>query len=219
MRENEKTKRLPFELDIPGVPGYTIDPDMQVRSYLSGVPYLLKQKVDHSGCYSYNVWVYDSDGVRRRKTLSPLRLWLCAKAGVNPLEHTVDSFGIDLHGDVSVRYKHGGSSVTSVRVTASAADIQKDLLERSSKENDAQLRALASGDWSEVLLIMNSYRDTCISIVQARCRIRQHRAEAMFQEAVSRIQKQMAVYHRPVYSIFNRIIKEMRMMYRRGEVL
>lgn len=212
----EQPKRLPFELDIPGIPGYTIDPDMQVRSYLSGIPFQLKVKTDHTGCFSVNVWVVNDLGIRKRKTFSLLRLWLCAKAGVSPLDHTVDSFTTELGGEVTVRQRKQHNVVTSTRVTQ-PEDVQKRLLVQSKTITDAQLRAIESGDWSEVLTLMEDYREVVVAIASARYRVSNARSEALYREAAHRLYKLMSQYKRPIYTVQNSLLKQIRQMILRGE--
>lgn len=187
-----------YEMPIPGLEAYTIDAEMVVRSYKSpGSPRVLCCKLNKHGGYEYNLWCADENGLRQKKSFSPLRLYLCACSGLDPRETTIDSFEFDEHGvpvaakmkvTDNVKRKPGKVITTNVyRKGMTDKEKQLALAARCEYEIKVLQKAIETDDYKELMEIMWSYRQLVIGMLYVKYLIRSKRAEELFSIAVEHV--------------------------------
>lgn len=191
-------ERQCYEIEVPGFNMYTIDDNMVLRSYKTpGSPRVLNPKANHHGGYEYNLWHIDENGLRKKRSFSPLRLYLCACAGLNPISTTLDDFEYDESGNVkavSLRTRKGlqhkpGNIITSAVYRRQLTDKERQQARAARQEAElkALQKAIASDDYSEVLTMLWSYRQLVCSVMYVRFRISRSRAEELFSVAMEHV--------------------------------
>lgn len=184
-----------YEMPIPGIEAYTIDAEMVVRSYKApGSPHVMYCKKNKHGGYEYNLWCTDNNGFRQKFSFSPLRLYLCACAGLDPRVTTLDNFEFDESGNpvaVNMRVKDKvkrkpGKLITTNILRKGMTDKERQLAlaARSEYEIKVLQKAVATEDYKELMEIMWSYKSLVIGMLYVKWGIRSNRAEELFSIAV-----------------------------------
>lgn len=187
-----------YEIPIPGMEAYTIDGEMVLRSYKRpGPPAILLCRQNKHGGHEYNLWCIDENGLRQKKSFSPLRLYLCACAGLDPRVATLDSFEYDEQGfPVAVKMKvkdklkrMPGKVITTNAYRKTMTDKEKQMVvaARSMHELQVLQSCIETEDYSELMEIMWSYKTLVISMLYVRYGIRTARAKELYSIAVEHL--------------------------------
>lgn len=169
------TERGEGEYDIPDFPSYTIDDQLVVRSYYGGTM-SFKTPKSNGGCLYYKLYGYNENGMRDKYTLSAIRLLLCAKAGVSPLQakqcdfifsHDVFQKKFAAVWDGSARQR-----TTTVEnhkaVMVTPEEKQRRAVRKHIDDQQVMLRAIEAHDYTELLGLIQSHRQDVYNFVRSK---------------------------------------------------
>lgn len=207
------TERTDGEYDIPDFPSYTIDDELVVRSYYGGQMTFKTPKHHKSGNVYYNLYGYDERGIRSKYTFTPIRLYLCAKAGVSPIDANTNDFIFD-HDVLLAKYPaliDGSARQRQTTVEAHKAKAKTPLEKQCAaihtriEEQQVMLRAIQTGDQTEILALIATHRASVYDFARQQ-RAGEERAQAVASAVVERtlrciMQQQVPVANLPNYML------------------
>lgn len=195
-----------YEIPIPGMEAYTIDAEMIVRSYKRpGSPSIIRVRVKkHGGC-EYNLWCTNEYGLREKMSFTPLRLYMCACAGLDPRITTLEDFEFDKNGTPitaklrtrkSIKNKPGKIiSASAYRKEMTDKERQLALMARTEYEIKILQKAVETENYEELMKVMWAYRKIVIAMLFFKWGIRSKRAEELFSIAVEHITQRIKRDH------------------------